>query len=48
MDKKEHYLSPEVEVMAFQDEGMICVSKLDRNNLGIDYYDPFSDDEEDI
>ena len=48
MKKKENYLSPETEVMTFQDEGIICASKVDRNNLGISYYDPFSDEEEDI
>ena len=48
MKKKENYLSPETEVMTFQDEGIICVSKVNPNGVGVTYYDPFSDEEEDI
>ena len=42
MKEKERYLSPEIEVIKFHPQGVVCQSTVDANGIGVgDYNNPF-------
>jgi len=45
MENKEHYSSPEIEVMRLRPEGMLCLST---EALSVAFTNPFSDVETDL